>query len=135
MASVHSRGNRTTEVAMGKILWMAGLRGYRKHWAVLGRPDFAWPRLKIALFVDGCFWHGCSRCRGLPQTNKRFWKNKIEKNRDRDRGVSRRLRRAGWSVIRVRECTVELESTVRRINRAVSIRRKEVASGSRSHIT
>jgi DNA mismatch endonuclease, patch repair protein len=63
MASVRSRGNRSTEVALGKLLWSAGLRGYRKHWPIEGRPDFAWPQLKIALFVDGCFWHGCPYCK------------------------------------------------------------------------
>src|SRR5271170_5663459 len=52
MASVRSQGNRTTERALGRIMWKSGLRGYRKHWPVEGRPDFAWPGLKVAIFVD-----------------------------------------------------------------------------------
>lgn len=126
MASVPSRGNRTTELALGKELWAAGLRGYRKHWPVEGRPDFAWPRLKVAVFVNGCFWHGCARCRSLPSTNRKFWKQKIESNQQRDRRVTRRLRCLGWCVLRVRECAVSTPATVNRIARALS-ERKTVA--------
>jgi DNA mismatch endonuclease (patch repair protein) len=122
MASVRSTGNRTTELALGKILWASGLKGYRKHWKVTGRPDFAWPRLKVAVFVDGCFWHGCS-CKYLPRSNRKFWREKIESNKRRDAKVARRLRRIGWSVIRVRECRVGSESTIRRIRTAIDNRR------------
>jgi DNA mismatch endonuclease (patch repair protein) len=123
MASVRSKGNRSTEIPMAKMLWEADLRGYRKHWPVDGKPDFAWPRLKVAVFVDGCFWHGCLRCKYLPRSHRRFWKDKMENNIRRDRRVSQRLRRAGWCVIRVRECAVGLPGTVRRIAWAVEARR------------
>ncbi|MEX2261796.1 MAG: very short patch repair endonuclease [Bryobacteraceae bacterium] len=123
MASVRSKGNRTTEIAMAKILCARGLRGYRKHWPIDGKPDFAWPRLKVAVFVDGCFWHGCTRCKYLPRSHKQFWKDKIENNVRRDRKVSQRLRRLGWRVMRVRECTVELPGTIRRIAAAIKARR------------
>jgi DNA mismatch endonuclease, patch repair protein len=119
MASVRSRGNRTTELALGKLLWAAGVRGYRKHWPVDGRPDFAWPGLKVAVFVDGCFWHGCSRCKYLPRTRTGFWRRKIEANQRRDRRNAKRLRRAGWSVIRVRECAVT-RAAIQRIERTVT---------------
>src|ERR1700730_4663501 len=99
MAAVRSRGNTTTELPLAKILWTAGLRGYRKHWRVAGRPDFAWPGRKIAVFVDGCFWHGCSKCKYLPRTNIEFWKNKIENNRARDKRRRRRVRAEGWTVL------------------------------------
>jgi DNA mismatch endonuclease, patch repair protein len=120
MASVRSRGNRTTELALGKLLWAAGVRGYRKHWPVDGRPDFAWPGLKVAVFVDGCFWHGCSRCKYLPRTRTGFWRRKIEANQRRDRRNAKRLRRAGWSVIRVKECAVTRAATIQRIERTVT---------------
>ncbi len=122
MATVRSKGNRTTELALGRLLWAAGLRGYRKQWRVDGKPDFAWPGLKVAVFVDGCFWHGC-RCKYLPRTHTEFWRAKIETNQRRDRRVSERLRRAGWVVIRVRECAVRRESTVHKIAAAVDSRR------------
>ena len=124
MASVRSMGNRTTEVALGKLLWAVGLRGYRKQWRVDGRPDFAWPGLKVAVFVDGCFWHGC-RCKTIPKANRRFWRDKIENNRRRDRRVTQRLRRAGWTVVRIRECTVRRSGTLQRIANAIQERRAE----------
>jgi DNA mismatch endonuclease, patch repair protein len=119
MAAIHSRGNTTTELPLERLLRAAGLRGYRKHWPVAGKPDFAWPRRKIAVFVDGCFWHGCP-CKYLPRTNVAFWRNKIEANKRRDRRVSRSLRREGWAVIRVKECAVRREWTIKRISKAVS---------------
>ena len=107
MAAVRSRGNTTTELPLGKLLWAAGLRGYRKHWKVQGRPDFAWPGRKIAVFVDGCFWHGCTKCKYLPRTNTAFWQNKIETNQARDRRVRRSLRIQGWRVLKFWEHEVK----------------------------
>jgi DNA mismatch endonuclease (patch repair protein) len=118
MAAIHSRGNTTTELLLAKLLWGAGLRGYRKHWPVAGKPDFAWPGRKVAVFVDGCFWHGC-RCKYLPRTNTEFWRNKIETNKGRDRRISRTLRRRGWTVIRIKECAVGKPSALARIAKAV----------------
>lgn len=116
MASIRSKGNQTTEVLLGKLLWAAGLRGYRKHWRVVGRPDFAWPRRKIAVFVDGCFWHGC-KCKHLPRSNAAFWKSKIETNRARDRRNTQLLRREGWKIVRIWECCVQNTSTLQRIKK------------------
>jgi DNA mismatch endonuclease (patch repair protein) len=118
MAAIHSRGNASTELRLAKLLWAAGFRGYRKHWAVAGKPDFAWPGRKIAVFVDGCFWHGCA-CKRLPRTNTKFWRLKIETNKQRDRRVSLALRRQGWAVIRVKECALDKPSTLMRIARVL----------------
>ena len=107
MAAVRSRGNTTTELALGKLLWASGVRGYRKHWKVSGKPDFAWPGRKIAVFVDGCFWHGCVRCKTLPGTNVEFWRKKIETNRARDKRVRKLLRMEGWTVLRFWEHDVK----------------------------
>lgn len=107
MAAVRSRGNTTTELPLGKLLWALGLRGYRKHWKVQGKPDFAWPGRRIAVFVDGCFWHGCAKCKYLPRTNVAFWRSKIETNQTRDRRVRRSLRRQGWTVLRFWEHEVK----------------------------
>ncbi len=121
MATVRSRGNTTTELPLGKLLRAAGLTGYRKHWHVAGKPDFAWPRRKVAVFVDGCFWHGC-RCKYLPRTNTEFWRKKIETNKRRDSRVSRLLRKQGWTVVRVKECTVHSPGTIVRIARKLQER-------------
>ncbi|MBM3782776.1 MAG: very short patch repair endonuclease [Acidobacteria bacterium] len=122
MASVRSRENKSTERVVGRWLWENGLKGYRKHWPVKGRPDFAWPSIKVAVFVDGCFWHGCP-CKALPKSNAEFWRQKIESNRRRDQSVSRHLRRQGWVVVRLTECAVRDGRGFERIRRAVLIRR------------
>ncbi|MBS1828487.1 MAG: very short patch repair endonuclease [Acidobacteria bacterium] len=120
MAAVRSRGNTTTELPLGKLLWAAGLRGYRKHWKAPGRPDFAWPGRKIAVFVDGCFWHGCPKCKYPPRSNTEFWLNKIHTNQMRDRRVAKQLRHQGWTVLRIWECAVKKPSTLSRIVRALT---------------
>lgn len=125
MAAVRSKGNRSTELALGGILWAAGFRGYRKHWPVCGRPDFAWPSRKVAIFVDGCFWHGCTRCRSMPATNTAFWREKIDGNRCRDRRVSAKLRTEGWVVVRIKECKLFWPSTLGRIALALANRNRK----------
>lgn len=122
MAAVRPKGNFSTEIAFGKLLWAAGLRGYRKHWRVAGTPDFAWPARKVAVFVDGCFWHGCS-CKTLPATNAVFWRNKISKNQERDRRVDRQLRKEGWVPVRVWECAVISGKTLSLIARLLNARK------------
>lgn len=67
------------------------------------RPDFVFQRARVAVFVDGCFWHGCPRHGTKPSSNKSFWREKLAKNRERDRRVTRTLRRAGWQVVRIWE--------------------------------
>lgn len=121
MAAVRSKGNLSTEIALGKFLWAEGITGYRKHWPVAGTPDFAWPGRKIALFVDGCFWHGCP-CKTIPATNAEFWRKKIDANRTRDRRVDKDLRKDGWRVIRVWECAVRDPIKLRRVKSMLKTR-------------
>jgi DNA mismatch endonuclease (patch repair protein) len=121
MASVRTAGG-TTERKMEKLLRHRGIRGYKKQWPVAGKPDFAWPKSKVAVFVDGCFWHGCPRCDRPSKSNTKFWRLKILSNRRRDARVSRKLRKAGWSVLRVWECRISEERTMSRIMRAVTVR-------------
>lgn len=89
------------ERSVRKRLWSMGLWGYRKNWKkVPGRPDIAWPRIRLAIFLDGCFWHGCPWHFRTPKTNRAFWMNKIKTNKERDKKVDRELRKLGWLVIR-----------------------------------
>ena len=88
-----------------------------------GRPDFAFPKAKVAVFTDGCFWHGCPRCYTRPKSNRKFWDAKVARNRERDREVSRGLRRKGWRVIRIWEHALKgaaAGTAVRRIIRALA---------------
>ena len=128
MASVRSRGNRSTENVTMALLRRAKINGWKRHLPLPGKPDFAWPGPKVALFVDGCFWHGCSRCYRQPKSNINFWQRKVTMNQHRDRKVSRQLRSREWSVLRVRECTLKTErgcaSLVARVERKLESRRR-----------
>ncbi|MBX9856481.1 MAG: very short patch repair endonuclease [Gemmatimonadaceae bacterium] len=115
LSAVRSTGNRSTELRMVGILRELGLSGWRRHLPLAGRPDFAWRRERVALFVDGCFWHGCPRCYSAPKHNGSFWARKLEENTVRDRRADTDLRRAGWRVVRVWECRVDSSSTRQRL--------------------
>jgi len=111
MASIRSRGNRTTELAFASLLRKAGITGWRRHLALPGRPDFAFTRCHLAVFIDGCFWHGCARCRNIPVSNREFWSSKISANKKRDRRVTRLLEKSGWQVIRFWEHELRRQPT------------------------
>jgi len=103
MSRIRSSGNRDTEVALVKLLRSHGITGWRRHLPVFGKPDFCFPKKRIAIFVDGCFWHCCPKHSTFPKNNRRFWKKKLSKNVARDRLVKRHLRRLGWQVMRIWE--------------------------------
>jgi DNA mismatch endonuclease Vsr len=103
--ATRSRQNRTTERRLRAYPASAGVSGWQLHPRIIGTPDFAFPGPRLALFVDGCFWHGCPECaRGhLPRSNTAYWHPKIARNQARDRAVTAQLRRRGWSVLRIWE--------------------------------
>src|SRR5688500_8391319 len=81
MAAVKGRNNRSTELTLRMALVRAGVGGWRTHTAVLpGKPDVFFPAANVAVFLDGCFWHGCLRCGHVPKTNSLFWREKIGRN-------------------------------------------------------
>ena len=101
MAAIRSRGNKDTELKLVAMLRTAGITGWRRHQPLAGRPDFVFRRGRLAVFVDGCFWHGCRyHCR-MPQGNREYWQGKIARNRTRDRLTTRLLRSRGWRVLRI----------------------------------
>lgn len=104
---------------MARTLRASGLRGWRRHQELPGTPDFVWRSERVALFTDGCFWHGCPRCYKAPRHNRSFWAQKVSGNRDRDERVNRALTRLGWRVLRVWECQVGSRGTISRIRRAL----------------
>jgi DNA mismatch endonuclease, patch repair protein len=89
------------------------------------KPDFVFPKLRLAIFVDGCFWHQCPRHANVPVNNRAFWERKLAKNVARDRLVSRTLRARGWRVLRVWEHELTRKTEQRlagRIRRAIEDR-------------
>jgi DNA mismatch endonuclease (patch repair protein) len=120
MARVRSANTRP-EVLLRTALWARGLR-YRKHRRVLGfRPDLTFPGPRLALFVDGCFWHGCPLHYVFPRTRRDFWSAKLERNVRRDQEQTRRLMSDGWRVLRFleHELTYDLEDCLERAEDAV----------------
>ncbi|MFO1512293.1 MAG: DNA mismatch repair protein Vsr [Verrucomicrobiota bacterium] len=87
------------------------------------RPDFVFPQVRLALFVDGCFWHGCPKHATKPKNNRAFWRKKLAGNKARDALVTRTLRRAGWRLLRVWEHELAKkneERLVRRIQKTLT---------------
>jgi DNA mismatch endonuclease, patch repair protein len=108
MAAIRHRGNRSTERTFAALLRRSGVSGWKLHsLQVIGKPDFYFPNRRIAIFVDGCFWHACPKCFQAPRQNERFWAEKIERNRKRDRKVMRTLRTEGIKAIRLWEHDLE----------------------------
>ncbi len=103
MAAIRAQGNKDTELKLAFILRAARIFGWRRRQPLLGRPDFVFKRERLALFVDGCFWHGCPKHGRYPASNRDYWLPKLRRNRSRDAIVSRQLARAGWTVIRIWE--------------------------------
>jgi DNA mismatch endonuclease, patch repair protein len=101
MAAIRSRGNKATELKLVSILRAARITGWRRHQPLSGRPDFVFRRQRLAIFVDGCFWHGCPRHCRMPLGNRQYWQRKIARNIARDRAVKRLLQSRGWQVLRI----------------------------------
>lgn len=119
MSRVRSAGNLSTEIKLATLLRNHRLSGWRRRSSLPGKPDFVWPQAKVAVFVDGCFWHGHNCGRNLrPITNEGYWDYKIQKNIARDKRVTRELRNKGWVVLRIWECRLEKdpERCLRRID-------------------
>jgi DNA mismatch endonuclease Vsr len=101
MKGVRGKGNRTTERRFRAGLVSRAIRGWKLNYsAIKGCPDFFFPKEKIAVFLDGCFWHGCQICGHIPKKNNAFWDAKIWRNKERDAKTAAVLRRHGIAVFR-----------------------------------
>ena len=103
MSRIRSRGNKDTELALAKIFRANKINGWRRNQKIFGKPDFIFPKIKLAVFVDGCFWHGCPRHGTQPKNNAAFWRRKISRNQSRDLAVNRTLKKLGWRIVRIWE--------------------------------
>lgn len=125
MRSIRAKGNKSTELRMMKTLRKGYITGWRRHANLVGTPDFVWHRARVALFVDGCFWHGCPKCYLPPRHNASFWSAKVSGNRKRDRRVNRLLRSAGWRVVRIWECQIDDRMTLDKVRQALSLQARK----------
>lgn len=119
MTLVRSEGNKSTEEHIKGLLLKNNIAGWVQHPVkIVGRPDFYFSRQKLAVFVDGCFWHSCPICkRRKPSVNAKFWVNKIETNRKRDNRQRRKLRETGSHVMRIWEHETKQNFWLNRLKR------------------
>mgnify|MGYP000693538815 CR=1 FL=1 len=107
MRQVKSKKNKSTELRLIEVFKEKGITGWRRNYAVKGHPDFVFPKRKIAVFVDGCFWHGHD-CRNVtPKENSDFWDKKRNYNKAHDEEITKLLTDKGWKVVRVWECELK----------------------------
>ncbi|MCC7118390.1 MAG: DNA mismatch endonuclease Vsr [Anaerolineales bacterium] len=107
MRAVKSKANRSTELKLIELFKAHHIVGWRRNSSLVGRPDFVFPKLRVAIFADGCFWHG-HLCRNLtPSQNAAYWQAKIQRNKVRDRAVTKELTQRGWRVVRLWECEIK----------------------------
>ena len=119
MALIRGRGNKDTELRMIALFRTHRITGWRRNAKAFGKPDFTFPKHRVAVFVDGCFWHRHPGCKFsyTPKSRPEFWLPKFERNMARDRLVTRTLGKAGWKVVRVWECHLAPKKVPRMIQR------------------
>ena len=104
MSKVKSSGNKSTEMRLIQIFHTFGISGWKRNYKVKGHPDFVFLQSRIAVFVDGCFWHGHDCRNTVPANNAVYWNKKREKNMQHDAEITTLFEKRGWTVIRVWEC-------------------------------
>lgn len=113
MRQVKSSRNKSTEIKLLRYFKKQEIKGWRRNYKLFGKPDFVILKIKLAIFVDGCFWHG-HNCRNTkPKDNYEYWENKIKRNIQRDSNVSTYLVAKGWNVIRLWECELKNEQILK----------------------
>jgi len=129
MSAIRSHGNRDTELRLIAIMRAHAITGWRRgaslQWKIeclklkkfRVKPDFVFRAHRLAVFVDGCCWHGCPLHATSPKTNAAFWRKKIAANRTRDRLVTRTLRALGWRVLRIWEHELKRKNEMRLVRR------------------
>ncbi|MGD1046922.1 MAG: very short patch repair endonuclease [Bacteroidota bacterium] len=123
MRAVKSAGNVTTELNLIRIFRSFHITGWRRNYQIFGKPDFVFPKKRVAVFADGCFWHGHT-CRNLsPRRNAEYWKQKVIRNRRRDALVRRTLFNNGWVVVRLWECQIS-KRQISRLTEVLKIRKR-----------
>lgn len=125
MRAVKSKNTKTTEMKMIEIFKYLHITGWRRTYPLLGKPDFVFPQKRIAIFVDGCFWHGHD-CRNVtPDTNAAFWNAKREYNKYHDITVTESLQSKNWTVIRIWECELKKKNRDKLLEKLAVLRNNE----------
>lgn len=115
MRAVRSKGNKSTEIALITIFKQNKIKNWRRNIKLEGKPDFVFVKQKMIVFVDGCYWHGHNCRKRKPGQNDEYWKQKIDRNKVRDRTVTKKLRKDGWNVVRIWECEIKKKKYSKKI--------------------
>ena len=115
MSTIRGKNNRSTELTLRMELVRSGIKGWTLNVRELpGTPDFYFPKKRISIFVDGCYWHGCPKCGHIPKTRSDFWRAKINRNKQRDRIKRTRLKKMGIKPLGIWEHEKKLASMLKR---------------------
>ena len=122
MSKVKSKDSKI-EVGFRRAIWKAGFRYSKNSTKYFGKPDLVLKKYKTVIFVDSCFWHGCKRHCRLPATRKKYWTEKIERNKQRDKEVNRYYKKIGWKIIRIWEHEIKNKSgqTIKKIIKSLRV--------------
>ena len=113
MSRIRGRDNKGTELALIAVFRSNKIAGWRRNQALYGKPDFVFPKQRLVVFVDGCFWHSCPIHATKPKNNAVFWRKKLQANKLRDLIVTKTLRSKGWHVLRIWEHELACKSRAR----------------------
>ena len=115
MSKVLYKNGKSTEQKLIKMFKERHITGWRRTYKMIGKPDFVFPKQKIVIFVDGCFWHG-HNCRNvIPKDNAEYWDKKRERNIQRDKAVTETISSRGWRVVRIWECELKIRSISQKV--------------------
>lgn len=135
MSRVKGRGNAATEMRLISVLRQHRITGWRRQYPLFGKPDFVFPKQRLVVFVDGCFWHNCPIHGSMPTSNIVFWQNKLQRNSKRDHQVNLRLRKDGWRILRVWQHELsEPLKVAKRIDRQLLLLSSVIANGNSREI-
>lgn len=126
MSKVRSNNNKSTELALIKFFKENNITGWKRNYPVKGHPDFVFLDKKIAVFVDGCFWHGHDCRNTRPSDNAEYWQKKRERNIKHDKEVTAMFENRGWTVIRIWECELKNKNRSALINKLSILKSKEL---------
>lgn len=117
MSKVRSKNNKSTELKLIDVFKENGIVGWRRNYSVKGHPDFVFLDKKIAIFVDGCFWHGHDCRNTRPSDNADYWTKKRERNIKHDKEITELFEQRGWTVIRIWECELKKKNRAQLIEK------------------
>lgn len=128
MSKVRAKGNKSTELRLIELFRDNGVTGWRRHYKVKGNPDFVFLDERVAVFVDGCFWHG-HECRNIhPKDNEEYWNKKRQRNIRHDQEITELFQKRGWTVVRIWECELKKKNeniALEKLGRALEKKHKD----------